>query len=267
MVKTRALIVCLIALLIAACGSKTGPPAPTPDVFNRIVDTGTVRVCSTGDYQPFTYRDPQGKWSGMDIDLAGDLAKRLGVKLELVPTTWSRMMDDLGDRCDIAIGGVSITLDRAKKALYSTPYLRDGKAAIVRCADVSKYRSLADIDRPGVRVIVNPGGTNAEFDKANLHQASIVGYPDNNTIFDQIVPGKADVMVTDATEVRWQTGRNASLCGVSVDQPFTFSQKAYLIPRSATNLQQWVDQWLNIIANDGTYAAISQKWLGRVVGP
>jgi cyclohexadienyl dehydratase len=74
-------------------------------------------------------------------------------------------------------------------------------------------------------------------------------------------------MITDATEVRWQTGRHASLCGVSVDQSFTFAQKAYLLPRSAINLQQWVNQWLTIVVNDGTYAAISQRWLGRVVGP
>jgi cyclohexadienyl dehydratase len=262
--KLFTLIACLAVLITSACGPKSAPAAADLD---RIISAGTIRVCSTGDYQPFTFRDPQGRWSGMDIDLAGDLATRLGVKLDLVPTTWSTMMSDLGNRCDIAMGGISITLERAKKALYSAPYVRDGKAAIVRCADVSKYRSLADIDRRGVRVIVNPGGTNAEFDKANLHQATIVDYPDNNTIFDQIVADKADVMITDATEVRWQTGRHASLCGVSVDQPFTFAQKAYLLPRSAINLQQWVNQWLTIVVNDGTYAAISQRWLGRVVGP
>lgn len=258
------LVLLAIAMLGTSCDSR--PQAAQADL-DRIVGAGTVRVCSTGDYQPLTYRDPQGQWSGMDIDLAADLAHRLGVKLQLVPTTWSAMVSDLDSKCDLAMGGITITLDRAEKALYSAPYLRDGKAAIVRCADVSKYRSLADIDRAGVRVIVNPDGTNAEFDKANLHTAAVVSYADNNTIFDQIVAGKADAMITDATEIRWQTGRHASLCGVDVDHPFNFAQKAYLIRRSGTTVQQWINQWLNIIANDGSYAAISQKWLGRVVGP
>jgi cyclohexadienyl dehydratase len=79
----------------------------------------------------------------------------------------------------------TFTLYRAKHARYSSPYLRDGKAAAIWCADRSKYQTLADIDRPGVRVVVNPGGTNAEFDAANIDHAMIVKYSDNNTIFDQ----------------------------------------------------------------------------------
>ena len=59
--------------------------------LDQIVAQGTVRVCSTGDYRPFTYRDPQG-WSGLDIEMAQDLAKNLGVKLDLVQTTWATMV-------------------------------------------------------------------------------------------------------------------------------------------------------------------------------
>ena len=92
-------------------------------------------------------------------------------------------------------------------------------------------------------------------------------YPDNNTIFEQVIDDKADVMITDASEIRWQSSKNPQLCNVGADAPFTFGQKAYLIPRRDEMTQQWVDQWLNVIANDGTYAKLSQKWLGRVVGP
>jgi cyclohexadienyl dehydratase len=203
----------------------------------------------------------------MDIDLAHDLADRLGVTLQLVQTTWTNLVSDLDNRCDLAMGGISVTRDRAQRALFSAPYLRDGKAAIVRCPDASKYPELADIDQPGVRVVVNPGGTNEDFDRANLHRATIVDHADNNTIFEEIITGKADVMITDATEIRWQTRRHPQLCGVHVDKPFNFAQKAYLMRRGAEMLRQWVNQWLNSIMHDGTYAAISQKWLGLVVGP
>ena len=257
------------AVIIAAFGTacSTAPAAAPAEVPNleHIVQQGTVRVCSTGDYRPFTYRDPQGQWSGIDVEMAQDMAKRLGVRLDVVQTTWGTMMKDVGTRCDMAMGGISVTLDRAKQALYSTPYLRDGKAAIVRCADRSTYPTLADIDRPGVRVVVNPDGTNAAFDKANIHHAAMVNYPDNNTIFGQIIDNDADVMITDASEIRWQTKANPQLCGESLDHPFTFEQKAYLIPQSDPTLQQWVDEWLNIVQNDGTYAAISEKWMGRVI--
>jgi cyclohexadienyl dehydratase len=258
----------VVALLGAACGAPTSfaAPPPTPHL-RQFVKQGVVRVCSTGDYRPFTYYNPQGQWSGMDIEMAQDMAKRLGVKLDLLQTTWGTMMKDLGTRCDMVMGGVSITPDRAEQALYSSPYLHDGKAAMVRCADRSKFGSLADIDRPGVRVVVNPGGTNAAFDMANIHHATIVSYPDNNSILGQLTAGKADVMITDTSEIRWQTKQNPQLCAVAVDHPFTSEQKAYLIPRDDPILQRWVDEWLNIAQHDGTYARISEQWMGQVIGP
>ena len=259
-----------VVALGAACSSPASvaaPPLPPAADLSQIVKQGTVRVCSTGDYRPFTYHDPQGQWSGIDIEMAQDMATRLGVKLDLVQTTWGTMMKDLGTRCDMAMGGISITLDRAEQALYSSPYLRDGKAAIVRCTDRSKFGSLGEIDRPGVRVVVNPGGTNAEFDKADIHHAIIVNYPDNNTIFGQLTAGKADVMITDSSEIRWQTKQNSQLCAESIDHPFTFEQKAYLIPQGDPALQQWVDQWLNIAQHDGTYARVSDQWMGQVISP
>jgi cyclohexadienyl dehydratase len=254
----------------AACGSTTAPPPATSQPtagLQQVLQRGAVRVCSTGDYRPFTYRDPQGNWSGLDIEMARDMAARLGVRLDLVPTTWANLVNDLDSKCDAAMGGITITLNRAKQAIYSAPYLRDGKAAIVRCADASKFQTLGDIDRAGVRVVVNPGGTNADFDKSHLHNAQVVTYPDNNTIFAQLTDNAADVMITDASEIRWEANQDPQLCGQSLDQPFTFEQKAYLVARSGSDLQQWINQWLNIAQHDGTYAALSQKYLGAVIGP
>ncbi|WP_156772349.1 transporter substrate-binding domain-containing protein [Mycobacterium sp. 1245805.9] len=262
----------LVAMLVltTGCGSTTttsSTDTPASVGLPQILQRGTVRVCSTGDYRPFTYRDPQGIWSGLDIDMAIDMATRLGVRLDIVPTTWASVVDDLGSKCDVAMGGITITLNRAEHAIYSAPYLRDGKAAIVRCADRPKFQTLSDIDRPDVRVVVNPGGTNAEFDKGHLHNARIVNYPDNNTIFGQIANGAADVMITDISEIRWQASQDPQLCGQSLDHPFTFEQKAYLITRTATDVQQWMNLWLNMSQNDGTYAALSQRYFGAVIGP
>ena len=250
----------VLVTLLTSCGSPAPPTTmQTAGGLPAIAQRGTVRVCSTGDYRPFTYRDPQGNWSGLDIEMAHDMAARLGVRLDLVPTTWANLINDLNDKCDAAMGGISITLNRAKQAIYSAPYLRDGKAAIVRCADASKFQTLDDIDRPGVRVVVNPGGTNADFDKEHLHRAQIMTYPDNNTIFGQLNDNSADVMITDASEIRWEANQEPQLCGVSLDHPFTFEQKGYLVPQSAPDLQQWINQWLNIAQNDGTYKAHTTK--------
>ncbi|GBG37661.1 transporter substrate-binding domain-containing protein [Mycobacterium montefiorense] len=258
-------------LVVAACGN-TAPQSPPPagkppTALDRIVHDKVVRVCSTGDYRPFTFRDSQGSWSGLDIDMAHDLADRLGARLDLIPSTWAHIVTDVGTRCDLAMGGISISLKRAQQALYSSPYLRDGKAAIIRCTDSDKYRTLADIDTAGVRVVENPGGTNAEFAKSHITHAQVIEFPDNTMIFDQLANNAADVMFTDTSEIRYQIAQNPRLCGVAADRPLTFEQKAYLLPAGEAGLQQYVDQWLNIAQHDGTYARLSTRYLGSVIGP
>lgn len=254
----RSLFLCLMLVAPAALAQT----APSQSVLDQIIARGTLRVGSTGDYKPFTYLNPETKaFEGIDIDMARSLAKALGVKLEVVKTTWKTLLPDfVAGKYDMAMGGVSVTLDRQKKGLFSIPYLIDGKTPIARCADAAKYQTLAEIDRPGVRAIVNPGGTNERFAREHLKQAHIEVYPDNVTIFDQIVQGKADLMITDASETMLQHKLRPALCAIHPDHPFNFSEKAYLLPRDEI-FKDFVDQWLHQAVMTKEYKAISDKWL------
>ncbi|CAM00925.1 cyclohexadienyl dehydratase [Saccharopolyspora erythraea NRRL 2338] len=268
--KTLALGLALALVAVIAVGTtwfalsrpSATPAPPAPNRLEQVAQRGELRVCSTGDYRPFTYRDASGAWSGIDIDMAHDLAARLGVRATIVPTTWKTLMRDFRQRCDIAVGGVSITLERAKQAAFSRAYVVDGKTPITRCENAERFGTLEQIDQPGVRAIVNPGGTNEQFARQNLKRATIVEHPDNNTIFEQVIAGHADLMMTDAAETKWQAKQHPELCAVHPDQPFTFSEKAYLLPLGDVVFQQWVDQWLNLALHDGTYARIARPWIG-----
>src|SRR5271170_3516989 len=204
---------CIVARPAAADGSR----------LEQILQRGVLRVGTTGDYRPFTALDTAtGAYSGFDIDLARSLADALGVKVEFEATNWPHLASDFeAGAFDIAMGGVSVTLDRQKIGFFSAPYVREGKTPIARCPDQAKYQTLADIDRPGVRVIANPGGTNERFDRAHLHAADIILYPDNLTIFDQLAKGDADLMITDASETRFQQKLHPDvLCAIHPDKPF-----------------------------------------------
>lgn len=254
----------LVAVLCAALAFAVPTPAPAAESsrLDAVLASGTLRVGTTGDYKPFTYLNPQTQqFEGMDIDLAQSLGKALGVKVEFVKTSWPTLMKDLEtDAYDIGVGGVSVTLERQKKALFSTPLMRDGKTPITRCENKDRFQTVADIDRAGVRLIVNPGGTNEKFARANVTKAEITVYPDNVTIFEQIIAGKADLMITDAVETRLQQKLHPELCAVHPDQPFDFSEKAFLMPRDIV-LKAFVDQWLHRAVATGEYQAVFDKWL------
>ena len=81
------------------------------------------------------------------------------------------MPDITAGKCDMAVGGISVTTERQKRAFFSAPYMVNGKTPIARCADVAKYQTVAEIDKPAVRVIFNPGGSNERFARANFKQA------------------------------------------------------------------------------------------------
>jgi cyclohexadienyl dehydratase len=254
----RALASLVVVLLMAVSAQAQAPASRLDEIIKR----GTLRVGMTGDYRPFTYLDrTTSKFSGFDVDMAEALGKALGVKVEFVPTAWPQLMKDLeADQFDIAMGGVSITLDRQKKGFFSTPIIRDGKTPIARCTDTDKYETIADIDKPGTRVIVNPGGTNERFARAHVKKAEIRVFNDNTAIFDEIAKGNADLMMTDASETRYQQKQHPGvLCAVHPEKPFDFAEKAYWLQRDVA-LKAFVDQWLHIAMEDGTFKRIYATW-------
>ncbi|WP_315720082.1 MULTISPECIES: transporter substrate-binding domain-containing protein [unclassified Bradyrhizobium] len=248
--------------LVLVCSLAAPAAADQASRLDEIVQRGSLRVGMTGDYKPFTYLDKAtAKFSGFDVDMAESLGKALGVKVEFVPTSWPQLMKDFeADKFDVAMGGVSITLDRQKKGYFSTPIMREGKTPIARCTDTSKYQTLSDIDKPGTRVVVNPGGTNERFARAHIKAADIRVHNDNTTIFEEIAKGDADLMMTDASETRYQQKLHPGvLCAVHPDKPFDFSEKAYWLQRDVA-LKAFVDQWLHISTENGSYQAIYKAW-------
>ena len=236
--------------------------AQQPSRLDYIVKRGTLRVGMTGDYLPFTYLDKgTSKFRGFDVDMAEALGKALGVKIAYVQTAWPRLMKDFdADKFDIAMGGISITPDRQQHGTFSTPIMRDGKTPIARCSDRGKYETIADIDKPGTRVIVNPGGTNERFARANIKDAEIQTYSDNVTIFEEIAKGNADLMMTDSSETRYQQKLHPGvLCAVHPEKPFDVAEKAYWLQRDVA-LETFIDQWLQIVRENGSYQRIYDAW-------
>jgi len=122
-----------------------------------------------------------------------------------VPTIWANLTKDINaGKFDIAMGGVSITLDRAKTVFFSIATQRAGKVACIRCDDSGKYTSLATIDQKSVVVVVNPGGTNEDFDHANLKNATIKVVQNNNAVYQAVLNGEANAMISDIVEVQLQ---------------------------------------------------------------
>jgi cyclohexadienyl dehydratase len=245
-------------LLDALHGVRTGP-APA---LQRISSSGLLRVGTTGDYAPFSL-EANGSLSGSDIELAQRLAEQLHARAVFIRTSWSSMLDDLGRGAfDLSMGGVSVTPARQAQGAFSIPYSSGGKTVLARCADARKFHGgLASVDRPKVRVIVNPGGTNEQYVRSNVHHAQIVVYPDNRAIFDEITAGHADVMITDDVEAELQTRHHPGLCR-TLPGTLTHADKAILMPRDPDFVKA-VNDWLAPAVAAGEPAQVLKSYLER----
>ena len=204
---------------------------------------GVLRIGTTGDYKPFAFRDANGSYRGADIVMARQLAAELGVRAEFVPTVWAKLDSDFAaDRFDIAVGGVTILPAREQIAAFSPATLVDGKRPIVRCADKDRFTSIASIDQPDVRVVVNPGASNEAFARSHFPHAQLTVHTDNVSVFDEIVAGRQDLMVTDGIEVDHQAMLHPQLCAAAVPAPFTRLEKAFMLPKDPDFVAA-VDRW------------------------
>lgn len=229
----------------------------------RAEDPAAMRVCTTGDYPPYSVTDGHGGYRGIDIDLVRDMAQLLGRQVRFVPTTWASMGGDFAAHpCDLAVGGISDAAARRAYADFSLTYGTDGKTPIVRAADAEKYATIEQIDQPQVRVIVNRGGTNEQFARAHFPHAQLTVWPDNVTIFDQITAGRADVFVTDSVEGRYRARQHPELRVLHPETPFDSFGKVFLLPKNDVPTALMVNSWLaSQLATGGVDRRVAE-WIG-----
>lgn len=231
--------------------------------LDTVISSKVLTVCTTGDYKPYTFEIGKDQYEGIDIAMAESLAKSLGAKVRWVKTTWKTLTPDfLKGECDIAMGGISVTLERQKIAFFSEMLDVDGKIPLVRCEDKASYQTVEQINQPSVRVIEPKGGTNELFARAYLPKANLTLLADNMAIFQQLVDKKYDVMITDSSEALYQQKRNPTLCAINPKQPMQYSEKAYMLPKGDMTWKLYVDQWLHLSRQTGERAKIMGEWLG-----
>ena len=104
----------LAALIACALGLATAP-ASAQDTLAKIKERGTLVVGVKNDYKPWGFLDPSGKIVGMEIDLAAEIAAKIGVKLEMIPVIAANRMEFLGQgRIDVILATMGDTADRRK---------------------------------------------------------------------------------------------------------------------------------------------------------
>jgi polar amino acid transport system substrate-binding protein len=255
---TRPIVAALGALALAAGLSACGGEAAgeTGDALSDVtfIHDGVLTVCSDIPYEPFEYK-ADGGYTGFDVDLGKQVAKKLGVKLEMVDSNFDAISDGSvlndGD-CDVAISAMTITGQRSRLVDFSSPYF-DAKQVMI--ADKgSGITTIEGLDGKRVGVQANTTGETYLRDFAP-EGTKIVPYVDSVDMKQALRDGSVEAIVLDNTISGPVIEANPDL---RVAQEFDTGEQYGMAVRKDGNipLLREIDSVLAELRKDGSYDKI-----------
>ena len=222
------------------------------DRLQRIQTAQTLRVCIWPDYYGISFRNPKTlQLSGIDVDLARELARDLGVEVEFVDSAFATLIEDvLGDRCDIAMFAIGITPARQARMRFTKPYLASDIHAITTRTN-PRIRNWEDIDQPGVVVAVAKGTLHEPVMQEKLRQAELRVLETPHAREYEVQSGRADVFMTDFPYSRRMLDNSDWARLVTPPEPYHVTPYAWAMAPGDDAFHHYVERFLQAIKIDG----------------
>jgi ABC-type amino acid transport substrate-binding protein len=229
--------------------------------LDRIKANKVVRVCIWPDYFSITYRNPKTQvLSGIDIDLAIELGKDLGVTVNFVDSSFAKLIDDVTqDRCDIAMFAIGITPVRAEKLRFTSPHLASDIFAITTKTN-RRIKSWEDIDKAGTVVAVAKGTLHEPVMKAKLKAAQLLVLDTPFAREQEVESGRADVFMTDYPySQRFMANADWARL-ISPPSTYQITPYAYAMKPGDDAWHARVERFVSDIKHDGRLMAAAKKY-------
>ncbi|NLW92510.1 MAG: amino acid ABC transporter substrate-binding protein [Syntrophomonadaceae bacterium] len=264
------LVVCLaLGLLIGGCSSdKAGTPnepqTTNDNSWNDIKEKGSFTLGLDDAFPPMGFRDEKNNVVGFDIDLANEVAKRLGVKVEFQPIVWETKVEELnGGNIDVIWNGLSITEERKKQMLFSSPYISDRQIIVV--TPDSAINGKADLAGKKIGIQADSSAIEAVMADETTYEAvknNLLEFESNDLALRDLKGGGVQAVVVDEVVGRYYIGKHPGDYKILSDNfgvedfgvGFRMTDKAF---------QEKMDQVLDEMKADGTAGKISVKWFGE----
>ncbi len=236
-------LTCLLLLLGASLRAE---PAP-------------LRVGMDLSYPPFETIGPDGKPTGISVDLAQALGTNLGRPVEIENMPFTGLIPALkSGKIDLIISSMTATPERAKTVAFSDPYLTTGLAALVPAANTAP--DLAALDQADRTIVVRQGTTGEVFARANVRKARILTLEKENACVLEVVQGKADAFIYDQMSV-FQNARRHPGKVRALLAPLQKESWAIALRPDDTGLLAQVNAFVAKFREEGGFNELAERYL------
>ena len=242
----------------------SGCAAPVEDDGKAIpsaMSKSIVRVGLTANYPPLVSKI-DGELAGIEIDLAEDVGKALGKRMQFVELPWEQLIPALADgEIDVIMSGMSITVGRAKKISFTDPYLHIGQMAITRINEIQKLGSVSALLNAPITVGFEPGTTGETFVKLNMANAKPQPVASIDDAVAALRSRKIDAFIHDAPTA-WRIGSDAAYQDlIGLYWPLTDENLGWGVRISDEALRVALNEQLAAMKKDGRLSRTTRKWI------
>ena len=225
------------------------------------VRRGVLKVGTTPTYVPFEMTDKQGRIVGFEIDLLQAMSRALGVELELVAVPYTELLSGLMARkFDLIGSGMTVTQERNLKLNFSDSFIVVGQTVLLNPRLAGKVASIEDLDDAGYRIATTEGTTAEAAAQRFLGAARLSSFATPEEGVRQVVTGAADAFIHDAPYNLIAMTRPENQALLALEQPFTYEPLAFGLKKGDYDSLNWINHFLNQVAQDGTYDRLYDKW-------
>jgi L-cystine transport system substrate-binding protein len=268
--RHRLLLSAILLPLVLSAGCGSGTPAGLDnlpaagqsrdgDVLATARSKGVLRVANTQANPPYSLVDKSTQVVGFDVDVANEIAKRLGIKkVEFVAGTFQTFIPGLqADKWDAVIAGLTVTDERKQQVDFSCPYQVNGVSIFVsgRTAGIATEADLA-----GKRVAVS-AGSKQEEQARKISGAKVLTYDNSTLALKDVATGRADAYIGSKFTGAYLAEKNG-LAVKPVEGYLSSEVNAMAFPKGQTELTSAANQALADMISDGTLSRMSREWLG-----
>ena len=258
----RLLGVLFLTFALFSCSQKTTTTEKTPSLIDGIVKRGELQVGLNAGYFPFEVQTSKGSIVGLDVALAEEMAKELGVKLKVVNTAWDGIIPSLmTNKFDMVISGMTITLERAQKVAFSDPYFYTGQSVLLKKSHQGKITDILQMNSPNYTVAVMLGTTGQFAVEKMLPKSTIKVFKQEADGATEVVRGRADAFVFDQPMVLQFYRKFGENKVALLKEPFTYEPLGIAVRRGDPDAIFWLNHFVRQIKGDGRLQAMVDKYM------